>query len=97
MMLSTEAQDILNIENLDKFLNISEIPPENKLIELTETKGRHIYDVYTDGSRINSETGFAVCIFKNNISTEEYLFRLGSCNTSSRRSWLQLILRLDGL
>ncbi|GBN83469.1 hypothetical protein AVEN_209919-1 [Araneus ventricosus] len=34
-----------------------------------------------DGSRINSETGFAVCILKNNISTEECLFRLGSCNT----------------
>ncbi|GBL77690.1 hypothetical protein AVEN_152913-1 [Araneus ventricosus] len=80
-MRSTEAQDILNIENLDKFVDISEISPENKLIKLTETKGKHIYDVGTDGSRINSETGFAVCIFNTNISTEEYLFRLGSCNT----------------
>ncbi|GBM85172.1 hypothetical protein AVEN_226229-1 [Araneus ventricosus] len=81
VMHSTEAQDILNIENLDKFVNIFETPPENKLIELTDTKGEHMYDVFMDGSRINSETGFAVCIFKNSISTEEYLFRLGSCNT----------------
>ncbi|GBO44730.1 hypothetical protein AVEN_186451-1 [Araneus ventricosus] len=80
-MRSTEAQDILNIENLGKFVNISEIQPENKLIELTETKYEYIYDVYTAGSRINSETGFAVCIFKNNISTEEHVFSLGSCNT----------------
>ncbi|GBM47419.1 hypothetical protein AVEN_175598-1 [Araneus ventricosus] len=80
-MRSTEAQDILNIENLDKFVDISEIPPEYKLIDITETKGEHIYDVYTDGSRINSDTGLAVYIFKNNTSTEEYLFRLGSCNT----------------
>ncbi|GBL95682.1 hypothetical protein AVEN_84891-1, partial [Araneus ventricosus] len=78
VMLSTEAQDILNIENLD---NISEIRPKNKLIELTYTKGDQIYDTYTDGSRINSDTGFTVCILKKDTSTEEYLFRLGSCNT----------------
>ncbi|GBM98732.1 hypothetical protein AVEN_79231-1 [Araneus ventricosus] len=81
VMRSTETQDILNIENIDKFVNIPEIPPENKLRELTGTKGEHIYDIYTDGASINSETVFSVCIFKNNISTEEYLFRLGSCNT----------------
>ncbi|GBN79827.1 hypothetical protein AVEN_243455-1 [Araneus ventricosus] len=87
-MRSTEAQDILNIENLDTFVNISEILRENKLIELTETKA-NIFMMCTQtdpGSivRLDSPCLTIYCthiIFKNNISTEEYLFRSGSCNT----------------
>ncbi|GBM90075.1 hypothetical protein AVEN_74269-1 [Araneus ventricosus] len=73
-MRSTEAQDILNIENLDKFANISEIRPKNKLIELTETKGDQIYDIYMDGSRIISDTGFTVCILKKKIHQQKNIY-----------------------
>ncbi|GBM90105.1 hypothetical protein AVEN_7152-1 [Araneus ventricosus] len=95
-MRSTEAQDILNIENLDKFANISEIRPKNKLIELTETKGDQIYDIYMDGSRIISDTGFTVCILKKRYINRRISIPIWQLQQSSRPSWLQLILRQLG-
>ncbi|GBL87575.1 hypothetical protein AVEN_165182-1 [Araneus ventricosus] len=39
------------------------------------------YEVYTDGSRIDGETGFSVCILQNNINIENLLYKLKNFNS----------------
>ncbi|GBM99385.1 Dynein heavy chain 7, axonemal [Araneus ventricosus] len=39
------------------------------------------FEVYTDGSRIEDETGFAVCIFQENNNIENHLYKLKSHNS----------------
>ncbi|GBN07927.1 hypothetical protein AVEN_135347-1 [Araneus ventricosus] len=80
-MHSIEAQLLLNINKFDKFIRTSEIPPEKKIIELTGKINDNTYDVYTVGSRINNETGFAVCIFKNNEPYKDFLYKLNPTNS----------------
>ncbi|GBL94541.1 hypothetical protein AVEN_130617-1 [Araneus ventricosus] len=77
VMRSREAQLLLNINKIDKFIRTSsKIPPEKKIIELTGKINDNTYDVYKDGSRINNETGFAVCIFNNNEPHKNFLYKL---------------------
>ncbi|GBM25921.1 hypothetical protein AVEN_94365-1 [Araneus ventricosus] len=79
-MRSSEAQLLLNINKIDKFIRTSEIPPEKKIIELTGKINDNTYDVSTEGSRINNDAGFAVCIFKNNEPYEDFLYKLNPPN-----------------
>ncbi|GBM05717.1 hypothetical protein AVEN_55816-1 [Araneus ventricosus] len=76
VMHSREAQLLLHIDKIDKFIRTSEIAPENKIIELTGKKNGNTYDVYADGSRINNETGFVVCVFKSNEPYKDFLYKL---------------------
>ncbi|GBM34783.1 hypothetical protein AVEN_7836-1 [Araneus ventricosus] len=39
------------------------------------------YEIYTDGSRIENETGFAVCMLKDEINIQNYLFKLNTFNS----------------
>ncbi|GBO24820.1 hypothetical protein AVEN_193867-1 [Araneus ventricosus] len=80
VMRSREAQLLLNIDKIDKFIRTFEIPPE-KIIELTGKINDNTYDAYTDGSRINNETGFAVCIFKSNEPYKDFLYKLNPTNS----------------
>ncbi|GBN54353.1 hypothetical protein AVEN_146433-1 [Araneus ventricosus] len=80
-MRSDEARILFNLEKTDTFQNTSEIPPDKKLIELSETGNYNIYDVYMDESRINNETVFAECIFRSKESYEHHLFRLNNYNS----------------
>ncbi|GBL86000.1 Protein Skeletor, isoforms D/E [Araneus ventricosus] len=52
-----------------------------KIVELTGKINDNTYDVHTDGSRINNETGFAVCIFKNNEPYKDFLYKLNPTNS----------------
>ncbi|GBL60194.1 hypothetical protein AVEN_11050-1, partial [Araneus ventricosus] len=52
-----------------------------KKIEPTSKINDNTYDVYTDGSRINNETGFAVCIFNNNEPYKNFLYKLNPTNS----------------
>ncbi|GBL87059.1 hypothetical protein AVEN_218756-1 [Araneus ventricosus] len=75
-----EAQLLLNIDKIGKFISTSEIPPE-KIIELTAKINYNTYGVYTGGSRFDNETGFAVCIFKNNEPYKDFLYKLNPTNS----------------
>ncbi|GBM01274.1 Putative protein in type-1 retrotransposable element R1DM [Araneus ventricosus] len=39
------------------------------------------YEIYTDGSRIENETGFAVCILKDETNIQNHLFKLNTFNS----------------
>ncbi|GBN30000.1 hypothetical protein AVEN_266527-1 [Araneus ventricosus] len=49
-----------------------------KLIKLDSKISNADYEIYTDGSRIENETGFAVCILKDEINIQNYLFKLNT-------------------
>ncbi|GBM70938.1 hypothetical protein AVEN_111995-1 [Araneus ventricosus] len=76
-----ETQLLLNIDKIDKFRRTLKIPPEKKIMELNGKLIENTYDVYTDESRINNETGFAVCIFKINEPYKDLLYRLNPTNS----------------
>ncbi|GBM67803.1 hypothetical protein AVEN_130247-1, partial [Araneus ventricosus] len=52
-----------------------------KLINLDSKISNADYEIYTDGSRIENETGFAVCILKDEINIQKYLFKLNTFNS----------------
>ncbi|GBO24006.1 hypothetical protein AVEN_204144-1 [Araneus ventricosus] len=52
-----------------------------KYISLNSNIPNADYEVYTDGSRIDNETGFAVCILQNTINIENLLFRFKNFNS----------------
>ncbi|GBO11726.1 hypothetical protein AVEN_95119-1 [Araneus ventricosus] len=79
-MRSSKAQLLFNIDKIDKFIRTSEIPPEKK-IELTGKINDNAYDVYTDRSRINNETGFAVFIFKYNEPYKDFFYKPNPTNS----------------
>ncbi|GBN63100.1 hypothetical protein AVEN_138099-1 [Araneus ventricosus] len=52
-----------------------------KLVSLPEHLPDATYEVYTDGSKINEETGLAVCILKDNDNSQNFLFKLKPYNS----------------
>ncbi|GBN79508.1 hypothetical protein AVEN_205507-1 [Araneus ventricosus] len=52
-----------------------------KLVSLSEHLPDATYEVYTDGSKINEETGLAVCILKDNDNSQNFLFKLKPYNS----------------
>ncbi|GBO06451.1 hypothetical protein AVEN_145888-1 [Araneus ventricosus] len=53
---------------------------EQKTIILPTTIQDAEFEVYTDGSRIDNETGLAVCIFQQDNNISNFLFKLNSYN-----------------
>ncbi|GBL86604.1 hypothetical protein AVEN_194853-1 [Araneus ventricosus] len=73
--------DILGNIQLDNNISIKNIPSSSKFIILNENISNADFEVYTDGSRIEDETGFAVCIFQENNHIENNLYKLKSHNS----------------
>ncbi|GBL87326.1 hypothetical protein AVEN_270574-1 [Araneus ventricosus] len=49
--------------------------------ESSHSTPANYFEVYTDGSRIEDETGFAVCILRENNNIENHLYKLKSHNS----------------
>ncbi|GBO15261.1 Putative protein in type-1 retrotransposable element R1DM [Araneus ventricosus] len=78
---SNEYNNIFDINLLDKYVPFKSIPSRQKLINLDSKISNADYEIYTDGSRIENETGFAVCILKDEINIQNYLFKLNTFNS----------------
>ncbi|GBM54092.1 hypothetical protein AVEN_247706-1 [Araneus ventricosus] len=72
---------IVNNIPLDSNVNIKNTPSEQKTIILPTTIQDAEFEVYTDGSRIDNETGLAVCIFQQDNNISNFLFKLNSYNS----------------
>ncbi|GBM61502.1 Putative protein in type-1 retrotransposable element R1DM [Araneus ventricosus] len=72
---------IINNIPLDYNIDIRNIPSEQKSIVLSPTIQEADFEVYTDGSRIDNETGLAVCTFQQNNNISNFLFKLNSYNS----------------
>ncbi|GBN15265.1 hypothetical protein AVEN_229825-1 [Araneus ventricosus] len=57
------------------------IPSRQRLINLDSNIPNADYDIYTDGSRIVNETGFAVRIHKDETNIQKHLFKLNTFNS----------------
>ncbi|GBN15810.1 hypothetical protein AVEN_174282-1, partial [Araneus ventricosus] len=75
---NADNQGASSMVRIDEYYRV---PPELKLTGVTQKIRYDAYDVYTDGSMINFETGLAACNFKNNAPTDYYMIRL--CNYNS--------------
>ncbi|GBM50170.1 hypothetical protein AVEN_50064-1 [Araneus ventricosus] len=73
--------DILGNIQLDNNISIKNIPSSSKFVILNENISKTDFEVYTDGSRIEDETGFAVCILQENNNIENHLYKLKSHNS----------------
>ncbi|GBN76924.1 Putative protein in type-1 retrotransposable element R1DM, partial [Araneus ventricosus] len=78
---SNEYNTIFDINLLDKYVPFKNIPSRQKLINLDSKIPNADYEIYTDGSRIENETGFAVCILKDETNIQNYLFKLNTFNS----------------
>ncbi|GBN07339.1 hypothetical protein AVEN_36075-1 [Araneus ventricosus] len=78
---SNEYNTIFDINLLDKCVPFKNIPSRQKLINLDSKISNADYEIYTVGSRIENETGFAVCILKDEINIQNYLFKLNTFNS----------------
>ncbi|GBN58782.1 hypothetical protein AVEN_246271-1 [Araneus ventricosus] len=57
------------------------IPSRQRLINLDSNIPNADYEIYTEGSRIVNETGFAVCILKDETNIQNHLFKLNTFNS----------------
>ncbi|GBN42837.1 hypothetical protein AVEN_115458-1 [Araneus ventricosus] len=78
---SNEYNTIFDINLLDKYIPFKNIPSRQKLINLDSKISNADYEICTDGSRNANETGFAVCVLKDEINIQNYLFKLNSYNS----------------
>ncbi|GBN03215.1 hypothetical protein AVEN_36789-1 [Araneus ventricosus] len=53
----------------------------SKFVILNENISNADFEVYTDGSRIEDETGFAVCILQENNNIENHIYKLKGHNS----------------
>ncbi|GBM43866.1 hypothetical protein AVEN_256738-1 [Araneus ventricosus] len=74
--------DILGNIQLDNNISIKNIPSSSKFVILNENISNADFEVYADGSRIEDETGFAVCILQENNNIENHLYKLKSQNSA---------------
>ncbi|GBN76058.1 hypothetical protein AVEN_10077-1 [Araneus ventricosus] len=63
---------------------INNIPSNRKYVSLPPQIQDIDFEVYTDGSRIENETGFAVCTFKDNQNINNFCFKLQPHNSVSQ-------------
>ncbi|GBL63372.1 hypothetical protein AVEN_12076-1, partial [Araneus ventricosus] len=78
---STDYNNIIDDVSLDYNMPIKNIPSNRKYVSLTPQIQDIDFEVYTDGSRIENETGFAVCTFKDNENINNFCFKLQQHNS----------------
>ncbi|GBM96702.1 hypothetical protein AVEN_171877-2-1, partial [Araneus ventricosus] len=76
-----EYNIIVDINFLDKYIPFKNIPSRQRLIDLDTNIPNADYEIYTDGSRIENETGFAVCILKDETNIQNHLLKLNIFNS----------------
>ncbi|GBN91257.1 hypothetical protein AVEN_102284-1, partial [Araneus ventricosus] len=79
--LRNNSFNFIDIDNLDKFIEINNIELKYKILEFPLSIENTDFEVYTDGSGIDGNIGASVCIFNNNICTNTFQFRLSSFNS----------------
>ncbi|GBM94020.1 Putative protein in type-1 retrotransposable element R1DM [Araneus ventricosus] len=78
---SNRFNNITDSVPLDRNINIKNIPSNIKYISPPEQLSNPDYEVYTDGSRMDEGVGLAVCTFKNNQNSDNFLFKLNIYNS----------------
>ncbi|GBO34673.1 hypothetical protein AVEN_136781-1 [Araneus ventricosus] len=62
-------------------------PFRHRLINLDSNNPNADYEIYTDASRIENETGFAACILKDEINIQNHVFKLNIYNSVFSENW----------
>ncbi|GBM61980.1 hypothetical protein AVEN_13141-1 [Araneus ventricosus] len=78
---SDEHNNIIDSVALDTNVNIKNIASDIKFLTFPEQITNADFEVYTDGSRMEDETGFSVCTFQNNQNIDNFLYKLKSHNS----------------
>ncbi|GBM22124.1 hypothetical protein AVEN_266483-1 [Araneus ventricosus] len=78
---SNQFNHIIDSVQLDHNILIKNIPSALKFISPATQLDKTDFEVYTDGSRIENETGFAVCSFRDNHNIHNFLFKLKPYNS----------------
>ncbi|GBM64551.1 hypothetical protein AVEN_232730-1 [Araneus ventricosus] len=78
---SAELGRLLDINNLDYYINLTDVSIELRTLDIIPKVLNNQYEVYTDGSRIEEDTGFSVCILKNGEPFKIFQFKLNKNNT----------------
>ncbi|GBO28272.1 hypothetical protein AVEN_152749-1, partial [Araneus ventricosus] len=79
--LRNNSFNFIDIDNLDKFIEIDNIELKHKILEFPSTIENSDFEVYTDGSGIDGNIGASVCIFDNNSCINTFQFKLSSFNS----------------
>ncbi|GFX66444.1 putative 115 kDa protein in type-1 retrotransposable element R1DM [Trichonephila clavipes] len=66
---------------LDSFISLHQILPDFLSFPINTFEGPSEWEVYTDGSKIDSNVGFAVCIFYRGSPFKTYLFKIQDFNS----------------
>ncbi|GBM68894.1 Putative protein in type-1 retrotransposable element R1DM, partial [Araneus ventricosus] len=78
---SSQFNHIIDSVSFDQNILIKNIPSHLKFISPPTQIDNADFEVYTDGSRIENETGFAVCTFQNGQNLHNFLFKLNYYNS----------------
>ncbi|GBM02891.1 hypothetical protein AVEN_52062-1 [Araneus ventricosus] len=78
---SSQFNHIIDSVSLDQNILIKNISSHLKFISPPTQIDNADFEVYTDGSRIENETGFAVCTFQNDQNLHNFLFKLNYYNS----------------
>ncbi|GBN29614.1 Putative protein in type-1 retrotransposable element R1DM [Araneus ventricosus] len=81
MRRSSKYNNIIDNVELDTNILTKNIPSIEKFVSPPSEIQSPNYEVYTDGSRIEDQTGFAVCILQDNINIVNFLFKLKPYNS----------------
>ncbi|GBO38437.1 Putative protein in type-1 retrotransposable element R1DM [Araneus ventricosus] len=73
--------DFINVDHLDHFIKINHINLNKRIITFPPLIKNPDFDIYTDGSGIDGNVGATVCIFKNNILSQSFQFKLSNYNS----------------
>ncbi|GFT21186.1 putative 115 kDa protein in type-1 retrotransposable element R1DM [Trichonephila clavipes] len=73
--------DLIPASKLDSFISLHQILPDFLSFPINTFEGPSEWEVYTDGSKIDSNVGFAVCIFFRGSPFKTYLFKIQDFNS----------------
>ncbi|GBM28058.1 Putative protein in type-1 retrotransposable element R1DM [Araneus ventricosus] len=78
---SPQYNSIIDNIQLDFNILVKNISSAEKFVSPPPQIPNADFEVYTDGSRMDDETGFAVCILQNNNNIHNFLFKLKTYNS----------------
>ncbi|GBO17856.1 hypothetical protein AVEN_47299-1 [Araneus ventricosus] len=78
---SRELDGTIELDKLDHYLLLSDIPLDVRVLNLPERLGDNIFEVYTDVYKIIGGVGFSVCILNKQIQRKTICHKLEPNNT----------------